>query len=172
MAPIMSVTDLTKRFDKLTAVDHISFSVDRGASVALVQGCIVFLITLIVGFRPESKTLLPIAFLFMALIAILISALGTALACILQDMQAFPIIMNFLVMPLFFLSGALFPFRDLPWFIALLTRLDPLSYGIDGLHGSLLGALHFGYLPDAGVLLSVTFALLALASFLFSRMEA
>src|SRR3990167_6381801 len=93
-----------------------------GATVAMIQGCIIFLITLAIGFRPESISMLPMAFLFMALIALFFTALGTAIACTLEDMQAFPLIINFLVMPLFFLSGALFPLKRLPGIIDILTR--------------------------------------------------
>ena len=53
--------------------------------------------------------------------------------------------MNFLVMPLFFLSGALYPLADLPAALAVATRVDPLSYGIDGLRGALIGVF-FGIL--------------------------
>lgn len=142
-----------------------------GATVAIIQGCIIFVVTLIAGFHPVQWSQLPTAFLFMALIALLFTALGTAIACVLEDMQAFPIIMNFLVMPLFFLSGALFPLKDLPGPIAIITRLDPLSYGVDGLHGALTGSMQFGYTLDITVILAVSAVLLAIGSWLFSRIQ-
>ena len=71
-------------------------------------------ICLLAGFRPVSCALLPLALVFMVLIALLFTALGTAIASVLEDMQGFQLIMNFLVMPLFFLSGALFPVQGLP----------------------------------------------------------
>ena len=55
---------------------------------------------------------MPLAFLFMALIAVVFAALGTAIGSSLQDMQGFQLIMNFLVLPIFFLSGALFPLEQ------------------------------------------------------------
>ncbi len=142
-----------------------------GATVAMIQGIIIFLITLLIGFRPESLALLPVAFVFMALIAIMFTALGTAIACVLEDMQAFPLIMNFLVMPLFFLSGAMFPLKDLPGPIAVLTRLDPMSYGVDGLRGALIGMMEFGYATDLAVLVIISAILLAIGSWLFSRIQ-
>ena len=142
-----------------------------GATVALFQGCIIFVITIIAGFRPETWAAIPMAFVFMALIALLFTALGTAIACVLEDMQGFPIIMNFLVMPLFFLSGALFPLKDLPGPIAIITRLDPLSYGVDGLHGALTGTLQFSYPVDIAVLGIISMVLLAIGSWLFSRIQ-
>ena len=82
-------------------------------------------------------------FVFMALIAIVFAALGTAIGSTLQDMQGFQLIMNFLVMPIFFLSGALYPLANLPIGLLVATRVDPLSYGIDGLRGALIGQAHF-----------------------------
>ena len=79
-----------------------------GATVALLQGGIVLLICLIAGFRLKHSLLLPLALLFMFLIALVFTAIGTAIGSVLKDMQGFQLIMNFLVMPLFFFSNALF----------------------------------------------------------------
>src|ERR1041385_5668915 len=98
-----------------------------GATVALLQGTLILVVCLIAGFRPVRLASLPLGFLFMALIAVVFSALGTALGSSRQDMQAFQLIMTFLVLPIFFLSGALFPLRSLPRPLALATRIDPLS---------------------------------------------
>lgn len=142
-----------------------------GATVATIQGFIVLVLCLIVGFRPTDFALLPLALAFMFLIALLFTALGTALASVLDDMQGFQLIMNFLVMPIFFLSGALFPLKDAPGPLALLARLDPLSYGVDGLRGALLGASEFPQSLDLAVLAVLTAACLALGSRLFSRIQ-
>jgi ABC-2 type transport system permease protein len=142
-----------------------------GATVATVQGLIVLVLSLVVGFRPASLALVPLALAFLFLIALLFTALGTALASVLDDMQGFQLIMNFLVMPLFFLSGALFPLNDAPGPLALLARLDPLCYGVDGLRGTLTGASQFPLGLDLAVLLLLTAAFLALGSRLFSRIQ-
>src|SRR5208283_5806370 len=78
-----------------------------GATVSSLQGIIVMLIALLVGFVPISLMMIPVAFVFMFLIATLFAAIGTAIASRLADLQGFQLIMNFIVMPLFFLSGAL-----------------------------------------------------------------
>jgi ABC-2 type transport system permease protein len=80
-----------------------------GATVATIQGTIVLGIAILAGFRPVNLYLIPLALLTMLLIALLFTAMGTAIASNLEDMQGFHLIMNFLVMPLFFLSGAIFP---------------------------------------------------------------
>ena len=109
-----------------------------GATVAAFQGLIVFVLTLIVGFRPHNLLMLPVAALFVFLVAILFTSLGVAIASRIEDMQGFQLIMNFLVMPIFFLSGALFPLQGLPTAMEVIIKIDPLTYGIDGLRGALI----------------------------------
>jgi ABC-2 type transport system permease protein len=155
-------------------VPRISIVVGKtlgGVTVALIQGTLVVVVCLIAGFRPINLIAIPRAFLFMALIALVFAGLGTAIGSKLQDIQGFQLIMNFLVMPIFFLSGALFPLDHLPKAMGVITSADPLSYGIDGLRGSLIGLSHFGLLTDLVVLCAVAVVLLSFGSYMFSRIE-
>ena len=97
-----------------------------GATVATMQGIIVMFISLIFGFHPVSWFAVIPAIGIMFLVALLFTSLGTMIASLLDDMQGFQLIMNFLVMPLFFLSGALFPLQGLPKALDLIARIDPL----------------------------------------------
>jgi len=142
-----------------------------GATVASIQGVVVFLISLLIGFRPINWLLVPVAFIFMFLIAILFTALGTSIASKLEDMQGFQLIMSFLIMPTFFLSGALFPLDSLPEPLGIITKLNPLSYGVDGIRGILAGISHLGLFADLTVLVIVSLAMTILGSYLFSRIE-
>jgi len=142
-----------------------------GGTVAVIQGLIIFMISLAIGFRPTDIHLLFLSFVFMALIALFFTALGTAIASILEDMQGFQLIMNFLLMPLFFLSGALFPLQGLPKAITAVASINPLSYGVDGLRGTLVNGAHFGLLTDFSVLSIITVVMLIIGSFLFSKIE-
>jgi len=142
-----------------------------GATTALFQGTIVLVICSIAGFRVANFFLLPVAFGFMFLIALLGNAIGTAIGSVLDDVQGFQLIMNFLVTPLFFLSNALFPVDGLPALLKLLVHLNPLSYGIDGLRGALSQAFLFGPGIDLVILGGVTSVLLGVGSYLFSRIE-
>ena len=142
-----------------------------GATIALVQGVLVLIVCLAAGFRPQSLTGLMMAFVYMALIAVVFAALGTAIGSGLRDMQGFQFIMNFLVMPIFFLSGALYPLNNLPTALAAATRIDPLSYGIDGLRGALIGVSQIGLVTDALVLTVVASLFLALGAWSFSRIQ-
>lgn len=142
-----------------------------GATVASIQGLIVFALSFIFGFRINDIMLLPLAFVFMLFIALLFTAFGTAIASLLKDMQGFQLIMNFLLMPLFFLSGALFPFQGLPKALSLIVKFNPLSYGVDGLRGALVGGFHFGLASDLIILSATTMFFLILGSYLFSKIE-
>jgi ABC-2 type transport system permease protein len=142
-----------------------------GATVALMQGLLIFCVSLIAGFRPASLLVLPTGLLVMACVAIVFAAMGTVVGSSIKDMQAFPLVMNFLVMPTFFLSGALYPLRNLPGPLALLTRLDPLTYGVDALRGVLIGASHFGLALDILALAIAAALLLMLGAYRFSKIE-
>lgn len=142
-----------------------------GATIAMFQGILIFIVCLIMGFRPVSLVGIPLAIVFMALIAIVFAALGTVIGSSLKDMQGFQMVMNFLVIPIFFLSGALYPLTNLPKALAVLTRLDPLTYGVDGVRTVLTGATHFGLPTDALALVIIAVILLALGAWRFSKIE-
>jgi len=142
-----------------------------GATVATIQGLIVLILSVIIGFRPNSWLMIPFAIVFIFLTALLFTSLGTAIASVLEDMQGFQLIMNFLVMPLFFLSGSLFPLDNVPKALGIIARFDPLTYAVDALRGTLTGVSHIGILLDLGVLGIVTVFFLILGSYLFSKIE-
>lgn len=141
-----------------------------GATVALFQGLVVLAITIPLGFRPDIIDL-PLGITFMILIALFFTAFGTAIASLLKDMQGFQLIMNFIIMPTFFLSGALFPAGGLPKALQNVLAANPLAYGVDGLRGALVGGAHFGITTDLLVLGVITTALLGIGGYLFSKIQ-
>ncbi|HEY1461947.1 MAG TPA: ABC transporter permease [Terriglobales bacterium] len=142
-----------------------------GATVAVIQGLLVFVVSIIAGFRPHHWLSLFPALLCMMLIAIVFAALGTTFGSIVQDMQGFQLIMNFMVLPIFFLSGALFPLENLPKALVIITRIDPLTYGVDAMRGVLISNVHFGLGFDVLVLGLIGTAFLVAGAYLFSRIE-
>ena|SRR5579883_829432 len=142
-----------------------------GATTALIQGFIVFVICLLAGFRLTHLEQVPLAILFMSLIALMFTALGTAIASVMSDFQGFQLVINFLVMPMFFLSGALFPLMNLPKLLDILATIDPLSYGVDGIRAAFVGVAHFGVRVDLAALFLLSALLLGVGSYLFSRIE-
>jgi ABC-2 type transport system permease protein len=142
-----------------------------GATIASIQGTLVLIVCIVAGFRPTGLTALPLAFLFMLLVGLVFAGLGTAIGSTLRDMQGFQLIMNFLVLPIFFLSGALFPLSGLPAALTVATRADPLSYGVDGLRGALIGLTEFGMVTDLAVLAIVASGFTVLGAWAFSRIQ-
>ena len=143
-----------------------------GATVAVIQGLVVAGIAILSGFRPDNWSTAPLAIVFMVLIALVFSALGVAIGSSLQDMQGFQLIMNFLVMPIYFLSGALYPVTGLPKVLGWIVSADPLAYGIDGMRSVLLiGMTHFGAATDLLVLVVVGAILLVVGAWRFSKIQ-
>ncbi len=141
-----------------------------GATIATFQGIVVFFLAVLFGFHPELS-LIPLTLLYMLLTAVFFTGLGITIASLLEDINGFQIIMNFLVQPLFFLSGALFPLGNLPKVIDIVTSFDPLTYGVDGIRGSLTGITHFGLTFDLGILLVLTICILTIGAYFFSKIQ-
>lgn len=101
-----------------------------GATVATAQGTIMLALAGLVHV-PYSPTLLVVLVLEMALTATMLTAIGTMIASRLTTIESFQVLMQLIALPMFFLSGAVFPLSRLPQWLAALTRIDPLSYGVD-----------------------------------------
>jgi ABC-2 type transport system permease protein len=118
-----------------------------GTTQAMIQGLILLVLAPFVGVKLSVLTVLtmiPLA----AVLAFGLSSFGVALASSMKSMQGFQVVMNFLMMPMFFLSGALFPLNGLPGWMTVLTRVDPASYGIDPLRRVVLSE---SGLPSAAI---------------------
>jgi ABC-2 type transport system permease protein len=142
-----------------------------GATVATIQGLIVLVLCLLAGFRPLNWLALPAAILFMILTAVVFAGLGMAIGSRLQDIQGMQLIMNFVVLPIYFLSGALFPLKDLPTVLDVITRIDPLSYGIDALRNLLIGGSEFTLVLSLSVLCVAAILFIAFGSYSFSKIQ-
>src|SRR5919199_1781443 len=110
-----------------------------GSTQAMLQGVILLVLAPIVGVKLTVLAVAEIVPLCFVL-AFGLTTLGIALAAGMKSIQGFQAVMNFLMMPMFFLSGALFALNNLPAWMTVLTRLDPAAYGIDSLRRVLLGA--------------------------------
>lgn len=142
-----------------------------GATVATIQGIIVMSLSIFFGFHPSNWLLVIASIGVMFLIALLFTSLGTMAASLMEDMQGFHLIMNFLVMPIFFFSGSLFPLDGLPKALSIIVRINPLSYGIDALRILLIDVGHYGLGIDIAVLGAVTLVFLWLGSYFFNNIQ-
>jgi len=143
-----------------------------GATIAIIQGLLVLSLTYLIGFRITSLGSLVLGLVFMFLIAVFFTGLGLSIASKMKDMQGFQMILNFLIMPIFFLSGALFPITNLPPAILFISRIDPLTYGVDGLRGAITGISTFGIYSDLAVIGVLSLLICAVGTVLFSKIEA
>jgi ABC-2 type transport system permease protein len=155
-------------------VPRIAVMVGRtlgGATIATLQGGIVLVLTLFFGFQPYRWGLVVPAIFMMFLVASLFSAFGIMVASLLTDVQGFQLIMNLLVMPIFLLSGSLFPLTNIPLALKAVATADPLSYGVDGLRTLLTNTSQFGIATDVTGLCAVASVLLGIGSYCFARIE-
>ena len=156
-----------------------------GSSTAMLQGLLLLILSPVIGVRLSLGTiLLLIPLLF--LLAFSLSSIGLVIAARMRSTEGFGLIMNFLVTPLLFLSGALYPLNDLPAWLFILTRLDPVTYGIDAIRRIVLsasgvpqpvidqlGVTLFGHpldpLTDAAIVLGLGLVLITVAARQFAR---
>jgi ABC-2 type transport system permease protein len=120
-----------------------------GATVGTLQGLVMFAVAGLVGV-PYSPALMIGVFAELVLLSFAITALAVMISARIRSMQAFMALVQMLMMPLFFLSGALFPLTGLPGWLTVLTRLDPLTYAVDPIRRLVLAHAAPG-MPFVGV---------------------
>lgn len=133
-----------------------------GSTVAVLQGCLMLLLAPLVGLHLTPLMVLQ-SIGVMFLIAFAITGLGIVIAARMKEMEGFQMVVNFVIMPIFFLSGALFPLDRLPGWLTFLTQIDPLTYGVDLLRRIMLGVHVFPAWISLAVVLSFTLVMFAVA---------
>jgi len=141
-----------------------------GATTAVIQGLLMLCVALLLGVQIEWANM-PLVLLLMAGISLTFVSIGIAIASVMEDMHGFQLIMNFLVMPMFFLSGALFPLDKAPDALRILSYFDPLTYAVEGLRYLLIGQANMPLAMSFGVVGAFLAGSLVLASYLFGRIE-
>lgn len=147
-----------------------------GATTALIQGFIILIISLFVGVQIHSTIGLILTIIFMILTAFTAVGLGLVLASKMEDFQGFQIIMNLVILPLFFLSSAIFPIAtnpNLPDFIIKASFFNPLFFMVDGMRGSLTGSNnYFDPLFNLIIVFIICMVVMFIGGYLFSKSEA
>jgi len=151
-----------------------------GSTIAMFQGSILLVLAPIIGVSLNPLLVLELLAL-MFLMAFAITSMGILVASRLQTMESFQMLINFFVMPMFFLSGAFFPLRGLPGWMSALTRMDPVAYGVDPMRRALLGSelapgirigsYHLSTAADVGILAVFAVIVLSLAMRSFESTE-
>ena len=142
-----------------------------GATTAVLQGFMILVISLFIGLHVSSVAGFFIALLFMVLIGVAFTAFGIAIASRMDDMTGFQLIMNFVIFPIFGLSGALFPISSLPSWIAPVMLIDPLTYGVEGIRYGLTGVSQINPLVCLAVIGGFTVAMTVVGAYLFRKIK-
>ena len=142
-----------------------------GITTAFLQGILILIVSFFMGFKIMNPLGLLIAFVFMVLIGIGFISFGIAIASTMEDTQGFSMIMQLVVFPTFLLSGAFFPVTNFPSWLQIISYLNPLTYGVDGLRGSLIGFSQFSPILDLSLLLVFGLTMVVLGSWLFNKTE-
>ncbi len=141
-----------------------------GATTAIFQGLLMLGIAMLLGVSIDL-TIMPLLLLLMALVSISFVSLGVAIASMMEDMHGFQLVMNFLIMPMFFLSGALFPLDNAPDVIRYVSYIDPLTYGVEAFRFLLNADSQMPFYVSSGVVVLFLIATTYAAAYLFSRIE-
>jgi ABC-2 type transport system permease protein len=155
-------------------VSRVSIVLGRiagGVTTALIQGLLILFISIAMGFKIASALSLFYSLVFMVLISVTFLGLGLIFASKMKDMQGFSIVMNFVIFPIFFLSGSLYPLENLPAWLRYIAYLDPLTYGVDGLRAVLIGISSRSVFFNLGVMLVFSLLMIALGAYFFERSE-
>jgi ABC-2 type transport system permease protein len=142
-----------------------------GSTMGVVEAALMMALAPLLGarFDPGGAAL---GLLLLAVFGMAVNALGIAIAAGMKTFEGFGGVVNFLIQPIFFLSGALYPVEGIPHALRVVVLANPMSYAVDAVRGLAIGVHHFPYLLDAAVLVATTVVLAALATRRFRRMEA
>ena len=139
-----------------------------GASRSPIQGLIILILSPLLGIELTlTKFILVVPLMF--LIAFTISGIGLIIAARMESFEGFNLITNFIIMPMFLLSGAIFPISSLPSWLSAVVDINPLSYGVDILRWVMTGVTERGPALDLTVLLLVSSICTIVSVYLFSK---
>lgn len=142
-----------------------------GTVVSLIQAAIILILFPILGLKLGILQIIE-TLLVCLILSFCISSLGIVIATFYESFESFSVIMNFIVMPMFFLSGAMYPVKVLPFILRIATKINPLTYGIDGLKHTILkgsGIHDFPLITDMLVLSGSSILFIIIAGLLFER---
>jgi len=141
-----------------------------GTIDALLQGCAMLVLGLGLGINYTILGVL-FSFVFMFVLASALVSLGLIIGSNMESVEGFQLVISFLVFPMFFFSGALFPLKNLPPYLRIFTMLDPVTYAVDGLRGLLLGSSQLPIALNLGVLAAFAVIMIGIGTWSFKRLK-
>jgi ABC-2 type transport system permease protein len=142
-----------------------------GATTSIFQGLIMLILSFVIGIRPVSIVGVLLALPVMFLLSSAFVSIGIAIASKMDDMHGFQIVMNFFIMPVFFLSGALFPLDSIPTWLSVLVKFNPMTYGVEALRYCFLGVSSINIVTCIIVLIGFNVLTSMISTYFFNRME-
>jgi ABC-2 type transport system permease protein len=142
-----------------------------GMTTSLVEVAILLVIGAAIGIHFNALSLVQ-TIAIVLLLSFSLTSLGLTIGSYLESLEGFQLIVSFVVFPLFFLSGALFPLRNLPSWLYLLTTIDPATYAVDALRSAILGIQNYLFVVDIGILIVFAIGLGVFGGYSFGRMKA
>lgn len=140
------------------------------STTAMIQGMVLLLLSFIV-----AVPMTPIIFLesvgVILLISLGLSGLGLLISSFTDSMEGFNLIMSFIVLPIFLLSGALFPITGLPSWLQVAVYINPLTYGVDALRNIILNEAVLPLYVDVIVVAAFAVMMIMISALLFSKKE-
>jgi ABC-2 type transport system permease protein len=143
-----------------------------GATIGVIQGVALFIIALVFGFHPHNWILLVLTFMIMSMLAFSMVSFSSAVGAMVNDMPAFMAVTNFIVVPLFFLSGSMFPLEHIPRVMKVIASLNPLSYAVDAMRITMINQGYFGLPVDLAVMVGTMLLLFSFSVVKFRKIEA
>lgn len=142
-----------------------------GATIAFIQGCLAFILSLVLGVQFGSWVNIIVAFIIMFVISLAFMAMGLAIATKLTEIESFQKISRFTTMPMWFLSGGFYPVANLPIWLKFFVYINPLTYGVDALRTLLVGVSNFNFGLDIAILIGFMLLMLLIGTKSFNKTD-
>jgi ABC-2 type transport system permease protein len=141
-----------------------------GSTMGVLEAGVMMLLAPLLGarFHPGGAAL---GLLLLGAFGMAVNALGIVMAARMKSFEGFGGVVNFLIQPIFFLSGALYPIGNVPHALRVAVMVNPMSYAVDAVRGLTIGVHHFSYALDTAVVLGTTVVMALVATRRFGRME-
>jgi ABC-2 type transport system permease protein len=141
-----------------------------GSIDALLQGGAMLMLGVVFGIK-YSLLSLALSFAFMFVLASALVSVGLIIGGNMESVEGFQLITSFLIFPMFFFSGALFPIDNLPSYLKLITVLDPVTYAVDGLRGLMLGSSQLPIALNFAILVAFAAVMIGIGTWTFKRLK-
>ena len=139
-----------------------------GVTQAVIQGFLILILAILMGVKFSGASIPGLIFT-MILVSIAFVSLGLAVASKLTSMEGFQMVMNFMIQPMIFLSGAFYPTAFLPRWLKAMVKINPLTYGVDAMRYFAIGVNEFNIVADLFILLIFSIAMILIGGYFFRK---